>query len=152
MGNKKKYKAIIETPEGDNRRRHFNKEKTKIIDLGPLKNVIPINNGIAPINYGFILNTYCKADNDEVDALIISEDKLRIGQEIEVYPIALILRKDKDDKIVAVDKTTFEKYQEWHDVSKEKRDLIEKFFSFHYDIITIENSKKARQYLLINAK
>src|SRR4030042_1334474 len=125
----KKYQAIIESPEGDDRRRHFDKKKNEVINLGPLKNAIPINNGIAPINYALILNTYCKADHDEVDALIISDNKLKIGQKVDICPIAVIMRAAGDDKIIATDQTTVNKYHEWQDVPKEKRELIEKFFS-----------------------
>ncbi len=144
----KKYRAIIETPEGDGRRRHFNKKQNKVIDLQPLKDVIPVNNGISPVNYGFILNTYCDADGDEVDLLLISESEYKVGESAEIYPIALLKRADGDDKVIGVDESTVAKYKEWQDVPKEKRELIEKFFSFYYKIISIENSKKTEEYLV----
>jgi inorganic pyrophosphatase len=142
-----KYQAIIESPEGDDRRRHFDKKENRIIDIEPLKDVIPVNNGIAPINYGFILNTKCPADNDEIDVLIISDKKLKIGEQLDVYPIALIMRADGDDKIVATDSTTFNKYKEWQDIAESKRKLISDFFSCHYKILSIKDSKKAKEYL-----
>lgn len=142
----KSFKAIIECPEGDDRRRHFDKKQNKVIDLGSLKNVIPLNNGITPVNYGFIKNTKCEADGDEIDVLLVSDNKIKVGEEVEINPIALILRADGDDKIVAVDESTKEKYKSWNDLPN--KDLIENFFSFHYKFLSIENSKKAYQYIL----
>jgi len=148
MENKmKEYQAIIETPEGDNRRRHFDKKQNKVVDLQPLEEVIPVNNGIAPVNYGFIKNTHCDVDGDEIDLLLLSENKYKVGEAAEIIPIALIKRADGDDKIVGVDKATISKYKEWQDVPKEKRNLIEKFFSYHFKFISIENSIKAEEYL-----
>ena len=143
----KKYQAIIEIPEGDDRRRHFDKKQDKVVDVGPLKKAIPVNNGINPINYGFILNTKCPADNDEVDVLVISDQKRKIGEQLEIFPIALILRVDGDDKIVATDLTTVNKYKKWQDISEEKRNLIQDFTSYHYTILSIGNSEKAKDYL-----
>lgn len=140
------FKAIIESPKGDNRRRHFDKKKNRVIDLGPLKKAIPINNGIAPVNYGFIKNTFCKADGEEIDVLLVSDNKLKIGEEVKIYPIALILRADGDDKIVAVDKSTKGKYKSWDDLPN--KDLIEKFFSYHYEFLSIKDSQKAYKYIL----
>lgn len=148
----KTYKAIIESPEGDNRRRHFDKKRNRVIDIEPLKNVIPINNGIAPVSYAMILDTYCKADNEEIDALIISDEKLKIGEEIDIYPIALLLREDNDNKIVAGDGSIAGKYKEWEDIPIKRRNLIKKFFSFHYKIYKVEDSNKAKEYLLENRK
>ena len=141
----KSFKAIIESPKGDDRRRHFDKKKNRVIDLEPLKDVIPINNGITPVSYGFIKNTRCEADGDEIDVLLVSHNKLKIGEEVEIYPIALILRADGDDKIVAVNESTKRKYKSWDDLPN--KDLIEKFFSYHYKFLSIEDSKKAYQYI-----
>lgn len=47
-------KVFIEIPKGDNRRMHLSRDKTHMLNLGPIKNVIPINNGVMPIAYGFV--------------------------------------------------------------------------------------------------
>jgi len=146
-----KYFALIEIPEGDDRRRHFDKKRNKVVDLGPLKNAIPVNNGIEPINYGFILNTHCEADDDEVDVNVLSERKIKIGEQLEIFPIALILRKDDDNKVIATDQTTKDKYKAWKDVPAGLRKLVEEFTSEHFRIISIENSQKTKEYLLKNA-
>jgi len=148
----KTYRAIIESPEGDNHRRKYKKDKKIVIDMGSLKKVIPINNGIAPVNYGLILDTYCEADNDEIDILVVSDKEIKIGQEVEVFPIAWLRRKDGDDKIVATDASTREKYREWEDIPKEKRNLIKDFFSCHYEIFAVENSKRTEEYLQNHAR
>src|SRR3990167_8107299 len=139
MGDKK-YIAIIESPEGDDRRQHFDKKINKVVDLEPLKNAIPLNNGIAPVNYGFIVGTYNNVDEEKIDTLVISKDKLKIGQQIEINPIALMPRKDGDDKILAGDSTVVEKYKEWNDVPQKQRDLIKNFFSYHYKFYAIKSS------------
>lgn len=138
-------KAIIEIPKGDDRRRHVKYDKSGFIDLGPTKDVIPVNNGIMPIHYGYIPETFNQADDDEIDVLVLSDRILKVGQEIEVEPIALIRRADKDDKIVAVDET-LESIKSWDDILKEERELIENFFSYHHKFLSVENSQVAKQF------
>lgn len=141
-------KAIIEIPKGDNRRRHLKADKSGFVDLGPIKNVIPVNGGIMPIHYGYIPETLNKKEGDEIDVLIFSDKKLDVGQEVEVQPIAIILREDGDDKVVAIDETQFTK--EWNDIPEEMRKLISDFFSYHHKIVSIESGEKAIQYIKRN--
>jgi inorganic pyrophosphatase len=138
-------KAIIEIPKGDDRRRHVKYDKSGFIDLGPTKDVIPINKGIMPIHYGYIPETFNQADDDEIDILVLSDKILKVGQEIEVKPIALIKRADKDDKIVAVDEMMM-LIKGWDDIPKEERELVENFFSYHHKFLSVENSQVAKQY------
>ncbi|MEI6835578.1 MAG: inorganic diphosphatase [Candidatus Falkowbacteria bacterium] len=138
-------KAIIEMPQGDTIRRHFKFDKTGFIDLGPIKSVIPINDGIMPVNYGYIVGTLNSGEGDEIDVLIFSNNILSVGQEVEFEPIALISRADGDDKIVAVDKTV--DFKSWFDIPKSERELIENFFSYHHEFKSIENADVARQYI-----
>lgn len=139
-------KAIIEIPKGDNRRRHLNYEKTGFIDLGPTKDVIPINDGVMPIHYGYIPETLNEKEGDEIDVLVLSNMPSKVGQEIEVEPVALIKRADEDDKIVAVDET-MRQIKEWNDIHEDERKLIESFFSYHHKFLFIENAKTAKQYI-----
>lgn len=142
----KHMKAIIEIPKGDNRRRHIKYDKSGFIDLGPTKEVIPVNEGIMPIHYGYIPNTLNEKEGDEIDILILSDLPLEVGQEIEVEPIALIRRDDYDDKVVAVDETA-KMIKEWDDILVSERELIENFFSYHYKFRSIENAETAKQYV-----
>ena len=74
-----------------------------------------MNNGIMPVHYGYIPNTLNKKEGDEIDVLVLSSDTLKVGQEIEVNPIALMRRADEDDKVVAVDSTQ-ESIKSWQDI------------------------------------
>ena len=139
-------KAIIEMPKGDDRRRHMRYDKSGFIDLGPTKDIIPVNDGIMPIHYGYIPETLNEGEGDEIDILIYSEKTLEVGQEIEVEAIALINRADGDDKIVATYETD-EAIKEWTDIPKKERELIEKFFSYHHEFKSIENAEVAIQYV-----
>lgn len=139
-------KAIIEIPLGDDRRRHMKYDKSGFVDLGPTKDVIPVNDGVMPINYGYIKDTFNVGEGDEIDVLIFSKHVLSVGQEIEISPIALIRRADGDDKIVAID-DSIKDLESWDDIAATKRELIEKFFSYHHKFIAIENKEEAEKYI-----
>ena len=139
-------KVIIEIPKGDNRRRHIKQNKSGFIDLGPIRDIIPVNNGIMPIDYGYIPETLNEKEGDEIDVLVLSDKKLKVSQEVEVQSIALIRRDDGDDKVVAVDETK-RSIKRWIDIHKEERELIEKFFSYHHKFKAIEDAEIARQYV-----
>lgn len=142
-------KAIVEIPRGDNRRRHLNNKKTEFIDLGPIKDIIPVNDGVIPVDYGYIPETLNKKEGDEIDVLILSKKKFVVGQEVEIEPVALIRREDGDDKVVAVDKT-YHLIREWSDILENERKLIEKFFSYHYKFISIDRADEAKKYIREN--
>lgn len=138
-------KAIIEIPKGDDRRRHLKDDKSGFIDLGPTKDVIPVNDGIMPVHYGYIPGTLNKKEGDEIDILVLSNEKLEVGDEVEVEPIALIRREDEDDKVVAVD-VSVPQLQKWSDIPESERRLIEDFFSYHHKFRSIEDAEYARRY------
>ncbi len=139
-------KAIIEIPKGDDRRRHIKPDKSGLIDLGPIKDVIPVNSGIMPVHYGYIPETLNDKEGDEIDVLVLSSDKLKVGQEITVEPIALIRREDEDDKVVAVD-SSMKILQKWDDLSESEKKLIGDFFGYHYKFRSIEDSESAKRYV-----
>ncbi len=70
------FQAIIEMPEGDTRRRHMAHDHSGIVDLGLLKDKVPVNDGIMPINYGFIPHTKNSVEGDELDVIVFSEQKI----------------------------------------------------------------------------
>ncbi len=139
-------KAIIEIPKGDDKRRHIKNDKSGFIDLGPIKDIIPVNDGIMPIHYGYIPGTLNKKEGDEIDILVLSDEMLRVGQKIEVEPIALINREDGDDKIVATDETR-RSVKKWNDIPENERELIESFFSYHHKFRSIDDAETARKYV-----
>ena len=139
-------KVIIEIPKGDDRRRHLKYDKSGFVDLGPIRDVIPVNEGIMPVHYGYIPETLNKKEGDEIDILVMSDEIMKVGQEIEVEPIALINREDGDDKIVATDKTR-NLVKNWDDIPEDERKLIESFFSYHHKFRSIEAAGTAREYV-----
>lgn len=138
-------KAIIEIPKGDDRRRHLKYDKSGFIDLGPIKDVIPINDGVMPVHYGYIPETKNPQEGDEIDILVLSKKNAEVGQELEVKPIALIRRADGDDKVVAVDESRYI-LQTWMDIPQETRDLIQNFFGYHHAFLSIEDGGVAERY------
>lgn len=109
-------KAIIEIPKGDDRRRHLKNDKSGFIDLGLIKDIIIVNDGIMPVHYGYIPETLNEKEGDEIDVLVLSDKSLEVGQEIEVDPIALIRREDEDDKVVAIDESRAS-VKTWNNIS-----------------------------------
>lgn len=142
-------KVIIEIPKRDDRRRHLKYDKSGFVDLGPIRDVIPVNDGIMPVHYGYIPNTLNLKEGDEIDILVLSEKDAEVGQEFEVKPIALIRRADGDDKVVAVDASQMH-IQSWSDISQENRRLIEEFFGYHHAFLSIENTELAMGYITSN--
>lgn len=132
-------------PKGDDRRRHLSYDKSGFVDIGPIKDVIPVNNGIMPVDYGYVPNTFNPSDKDEVDVLLISNSKHFVGEEVVAQPIGLMRREDGDDKIIAVDDKSGIK--NWENVPTETRKSITSFFGYHYKIISIDGSTAAEKYL-----
>lgn len=139
-------RVIIEIPKGDDRRRHIRYDKSGFIDLGAIKDIIPVNNGIMPVHYGYIPETLNEKEGDEIDVLVLSDNDFSVGQEIEVEPIALIRREDGDDKIIAVDKTRGI-IQQWDDVPEIEKKLIKDFFGYHHRLLSFDNSECAIEYI-----
>ena len=135
-------KVIIEIPKGDDSRRHIKYDKTGFVDLGKIKDVIPINKGKMPFDYGYIPGTYNEEEGDELDVIVLSDRALSVGQEITTHPIALIKRADRDDKIVAVD-DSINSINEWQDISQKDRKLIKDFFGYNSRITVINDAKVA---------
>jgi inorganic pyrophosphatase len=150
--------VYIEMPKGDDRRRHLSYDKTELLDLGPTKKVIPVNEGKMPIAYGFAIGTLQKDESaknpdeipDEVDVLLYSYVEFKVGQKTKAVPIAFITREDDDHKVVAVDSTTKGKIKKWDDIPSKERDLILKYFGYKSPIKLIENAKVAVEYIKKN--
>lgn len=137
---------MIEIPKGDDRRRHYNTGQKRFVDLGAIKDVIPVNGGLMPVDYGFFPGTLNKEEGDEIDVLVLTEKKLKVGEKMEVWPIALIEREDGDDKIVAVDDTC-RSIKDWAGVPADLRKLIKEFFSHHSCFRSIRGAEQAKLYI-----
>ncbi len=140
------FEAIIEIPRGDDRRRHFNCEKNMFVDLDPIKERIPVNEGVMPIHYGFIPNTHNPADKDDVDLLLYSEREFKVGEKVKVRLIGLLDRADGDSKVIAIEENNQE-IKKCEDIPKEEMDLIIRYFGVHHKIKMIDDEKMAEEYV-----
>ena len=121
-------------------------DKSGFIDLGPIKDQIPVNDGIMPIHYGYIENAINKGEGDEVDVVIFSQQPHNTGDILDVDIIGLLTRKDGDHKLVAIDDSVGIK--DFEDILPEERDLILKYFGYKSEIISVDTKEKALEYLL----
>ena len=86
---------------------------------------------IYPYAYGFIPNTKAK-DSDELDALIISEQKINNDLFVEAYIIGVLVMEDEkgmDEKILCVLKEDYQKINNLSDLENEIKEKIHYFFS-----------------------
>lgn len=113
-------------------------------DLGPIKEKIPINDGVMPIAYGYILDAINKEEKDNVDAIIFSNNKYKTGDETEGEIIGILNRDDNDHKVILVDDTI--PYKDFMEVPEDERRLILKYFG-HNHSITLDTKEAAIQYL-----
>ncbi|MBU1046861.1 inorganic diphosphatase [Patescibacteria group bacterium] len=136
------YKAFIEIPKGDDRRRHMKFDKSGLIDLGPIKDVIPVNDGVMPVHYGYILDTLNTEENppEELDVLIFSDKDYSVSDIVDIKPIALIEREDKDHKIAAVD---LDSEKTWEDINETEKELIKDYFGYKSKITSITGQDTA---------
>ncbi len=145
-------------PKGDDRRRHLSYDKKEMLDLGPIKNLIPVNDGAMPIAYGFIIGTlqHDEAANnpeerpDEIDILVYSKKIFKVGEITKAMPIAILTRHDGDHKVVAVDSTTVGQIKVWEDIPEEERNLILSYFGYKSPIKSVEGAKEAIEYIKKN--
>ena len=137
------FEVLIEMPKGESRRIHLDYSRTYYIDLGPIKNVIPVNQGKMPIAYGFVIGTLIKDEEEEseLDAVVYSEKDYKIGDRVRAYPIAAIHIKNGDHKIVLVDDST--KGKLWNDIPSDERDTILKYFGYKSPVESIGDKDDA---------
>ena len=134
------YQAVIEIPKGDTRRRHKRQGGEELVDFGPI--TIPINGGVMPIHYGYIIGTLNTEESpaEELDVLIFSDKKLAPADRLEIRPIALLMREDNNHKVVATDDTNS---REWTDIGEEERKLLLDYFSYNSKIVKIASGEEA---------
>ena len=142
--------AHIEIPKGGERRTYLSYDKTGYVDLGLIRSVIPVNDGVMPIPYGFIVGTINHEEKgehpEELDVLIYTSQPLKQGDVVPIEVMGLMRREDKDDKIIARVAGETEP-QTWEDVSQAERDLITSFFGHKSKILSIENKDVALEVI-----
>ncbi len=137
------FEVLIEMPKGESRRIHLDYSRTYYADLGPIKNVIPVNEGKMPVAYGFVIGTLIKDEEEEseLDAIVYSEKDYKIGDRASAYPIAAIHIKNGDHKIVFVDSGTKEK--SWDDIPSDEKDTILKYFGYKSPVKSVGDKDDA---------
>lgn len=144
--NDMKYKAIIEIPKGCDRRIHMSYDKSGFIDLGPIKEQIPVNEGVMPIHYGYIENAINKEEGDEVDVVIFSSQPHNTGDILDVEIIGMLTRKDGDHKLIASGEAG--EIKDFEDILPEERNLILRYFGYKSEIVSVDTKERALEYLL----
>ena len=140
-----KYKAVIEIPKGCDRRIHLSYDGTNFIDLGLIKEEIPINNGVMPIHYGYIENTVNEIEKDNVDVIIFSNKLYNSKDKTDIEIIGMLNREDGDHKVIAIDDSILIK--DFSDINQEERNLILEYFGYKSKITSIDNRYKTLEYV-----
>ena len=140
-----KLKAVIEIPRGSNRRIHLAYDKSGFVDLGPIAEAIPVNNGVMPVAYGYLENTFNHQEKDNEDVLVFSTRNFKTGEAVSVEAFGLLRRADLDHKVLAHDDTV--DFQSWSAVPVELQKLIIEYFGFKHPIEAIEDAAFAQEYI-----
>ncbi|MBN2420913.1 inorganic diphosphatase [Candidatus Woesearchaeota archaeon] len=142
-----KFIAVIEIPKGCDRRIHMSTDKSGFIDLGPIKDRIPINDGIMPVNYGYFENIKNKDEDedDDVDVLVFSSKKYKTGDKVKIEVFGMITREDGDHKILATDGSI--EINAFSEINGEERKLILDYFGFKSKPAFVDGIKQATSFL-----
>ncbi len=137
------FEVLIEDPKGEGRRIHLSYSRTYYVDLGSIKKVIPVNAGIIPIAYGFVIGTLIKDEEEtsELDAIVYSTKSYKIGDRTAAHPIAYLHLENGDHKVVFADDSV--KIKSWDDIPDTEKDLILKYFGYKSRIKNIGNKNDA---------
>ena len=139
------YIAIIEIPKGSDRRIHMSYDKSGFIDLGLIKEHVPVNEGVMPVHYGYIEGTVNKEEGDEVDVIVFSNKPYNTGDKIEIEILGSLVRKDGDHKIIAHD--TSESESVFKDLSEMDRKLIMDYMGYKSPIVSVDTREQALEYI-----
>lgn len=139
------YKAVIEIPKGCERRIHLSYDGINFIDLGLIKEEIPINNGVMPVHYGYIENTVNEIEKDNVDVIIFSNKLYNSKDKTDIDIIGMLNREDGDHKVIAIDDSILIK--DFSNINQEERNLILEYFGYKSKITSIDNKYKTLEYI-----
>uniref|UniRef100_A0A6C0JEI5 inorganic diphosphatase n=1 Tax=viral metagenome TaxID=1070528 RepID=A0A6C0JEI5_9ZZZZ len=122
----KKVQVYIEIEKGSNIKYELNKETNKL----EVDRILP-DPYYYPYSYGFITNTLAM-DEDELDALIITEKNLEKDKIYDVHIVGVLIMSDEkglDEKVLCVLEEDYGIIKDLEDLSQETRDNIHWFFS-----------------------
>lgn len=118
--------VFVEIEKDSNLKYELDKESNKLI----LDRILPYPY-YYPYCYGFIENTLA-SDNDELDALIITDSKLGAGEYYSAYIIGVLIMEDEkglDEKILCILKNDYETINNISDLSNDILENIHWFFT-----------------------
>jgi inorganic pyrophosphatase len=121
-----KVKVFIEIEKDSNMKYEINKETGKL----DLDRILPYPY-YYPYSYGYITDTLAM-DNDELDALIITDKKIEKDKFYDVYIIGILDMSDekgKDEKVLCVLDEDYRTIKDMEDLSIDIRENIHWFFS-----------------------
>lgn len=139
------YTAIIEIPKNGDRRIHFAYNRKDFIDLGKLGDVIPVNDGLMPLHYGFITTAFNNDEGDEIDVLIFSKNEYKTEDKVAIRPIGMMIRADGDHKVIATDDTV--DYQSFTDAPADEQKKVLDFNGFKHPITSMINAEETVKFL-----
>lgn len=122
-------KVYVEIEQFSNIKYEYNK-RTSRLEIDRLLN----NPFVYPYAYGFIVNTLAE-DGDELDILIVSDDKNNIFKNDAYYNVYIIGaldmedEKGRDQKILCVSEQDYASIKNIHDLSDTVRNNIYRFFA-----------------------
>lgn len=140
-----KYLAVIEIPKGADRRIHLSLDDGVFRDFGPIKEQIPINEGVMPVHYGYIKNAINPIEKDNVDVIIFSNRQYETGDETMVEIMGMLAREDGDHKLLSTDGSAG--IVNFSEVPVQERNLILEYFGYKSKIVSVDSSEIARTYL-----
>ena len=139
------YIATIEIPKGSDRRIHMSFDKSGFIDLGPIKEHVPINEGVMPVNYGYIDGTVNKYEGDEIDVVVFSKNAYITGSKVEIEILGILTREDGDHKVIARDDSEADSvFQKLPEVD---RQLIMDYMGYKSPIASVDTKEQALEYV-----
>jgi len=122
----KKVSVYIEIEKDSNIKYEFDKDSNKLV----VDRILPYPY-YYPYHYGFIRNTIA-SDNDELDALIITNKKLEKDNDYDVYIIGVLIMEDEkglDEKVLCVLEEDYEDFDDLDKLSDDTKNNIHWFFS-----------------------
>ena len=140
-----KLKAVVEIPKGCDRRIHLSYDGINFIDLGLIKEQIPVNEGVMPICYGYIENTINKIEKDNIDVIIFSNKSYHSKDKIDIEIIGMLNMEDGDHKVIAVDDSVT--FKDFNEINTKERNLILEYFGYKSKIISIDNKNNTFEYI-----
>jgi inorganic pyrophosphatase len=140
--------AIVEQEYGTTERTNWDAQKREFVKTGMVLSV-PL-----PAPYGWLPQTLCAGDGDALDVLILTNKHLPQGSWLVVRPIGVLLRADRDDKILAVDITdpTYQRYVEASELDVEKLNFIADWFRPYFALEGWGDAAAARSLILASQK